>query len=370
MNRVAKILRIAGYLWSVKDPRQIFSEIKGKDIIFFDTETTGLDQHDNQITQIAAIRVHGDNFKNAGTFHKKIDLTEKTKQQIENQKETTDGKIWTVSKALENTKYNEINMPATEEMTALEEFKEFCEKNPSYLVAHNAKFDMSMIGTRVGKIKNLGVHDTMMFARMFFIPALKALSAEGDEKAKKAVQAMTNSKGKVSSTLGNVAKGLGVQISTAHTAIGDVETTVRVLEAIMNYIEDKAETIESGVYEEERQKSISKERYFNKKNKEQRIKKQKEYRKKKGSTIAGYLSKTPDYYYRLEGKNILLITKSPDAANLRNFTDKAKELKGEPIRRPARLNKIYKGAWFQMPDAKEAAALSLILRDEFEAKPM
>jgi len=187
MNRIARILRIAGYLWGVKDPRELFSEIRSKDIVFFDTETTGLDQHEKQITQIAAIRVHGDNFKESGRFHKKIELTEKTNQQIQEEKGSDDGKTWTVERSLKETKYHELDVPAIEEMQALEEFKEFCERSPSYLVAHNAKFDMQMVGTRIGKINTLGVHDTMMFTRMFFIPALKALAVEGDEKAKTAI---------------------------------------------------------------------------------------------------------------------------------------------------------------------------------------
>jgi len=86
--------------------------------------------------------------------------------------------------------------------------------------------------------------------------------------------------------------------------------------------------------------------------------------------IAGYLSKTPNYYYRLEGKNILLISKSPDASTIRRLEEEAKKLKGFKFNRPINLNKIYKASWFEMPNKTEAAALSVILRDKFEAKPM
>jgi len=264
MKRIARILLLAKQLSGIKDPRDIFSELKGKDMVFFDVETTGLRQHEHQITQIAAIRVRGEDLQSVDKFHKKIALTNKTQEQILKDKSKND-KEWTVSDSLKYTQYDNLKMPVTEENKSLEEFKAFCESSSAYLIAHNASFDLKMIGTRIGKIKSIGVHDTMMFARLFYIPALKALAAAGDEKAKITSAAMTSKSGKVSSALNAIAKGLGIDTSNAHTAMADVENTVKIFSEMTNYIEEKAEEfLSSDEYEQERQNAILKQREYDK----------------------------------------------------------------------------------------------------------
>lgn len=264
-KKIAKILLIAKQLSGIKDPRNIFAELKGKDMVFFDVETTGLNQHENQITQIAAIQVRGEDLQQLEIFHKKIALTSKTKEQILQDKSKEGEKEWTVTDALKHTKYDELKMPESEETAALKEFKDFCEETPAYLIAHNASFDLKMIGTRIGKINNLGVYDTMMFARLFYIPALKALAEAGDEKSQRVVSTMTSKSGKVSSALGNIAKGLGIDISGAHTALADTQNTVEIFRQMGDYIENKAEEfLSSDTYEQERQKAVLKEREYKK----------------------------------------------------------------------------------------------------------
>jgi hypothetical protein len=85
--------------------------------------------------------------------------------------------------------------------------------------------------------------------------------------------------------------------------------------------------------------------------------------------IAEYMPKAPDYFYRLDGDNILLVSKSPDASTILPITKRAKDLKGrEDKSKPTKLPRQYKGSWFQMPNETEAAALSAILRMEYNAK--
>lgn len=232
-------------------------------MVFFDVETTGLNQHEHQITQIAAIRVRGENLQTVDKLHKKIALTSKTKEQMLKDKSKAGDKEWTISDAIKHTKYDELKMPVTEEMKALEEFKDFCESSPAYLIAHNASFDLKLIGTRIGQINNLGVNDTMMFARLFYIPALKSLAEAGDEKAKLTVNTMTGKSGKVSSALASIAKGLGIDVSNAHTAMADVQSTIEIFRKMIDYIENKAEEfLNSDTYEQERQNAVVKEREY------------------------------------------------------------------------------------------------------------
>jgi len=263
--RIAKRLIVSAALTGITDPRQLFEELSGSDIVFFDVETTGLDQHEKQIIEIAAIRVDGSTLREKDKLHKKIKLTQKTLKQIQEQKEnpsTLKKGEWGVEKVLEYTRYNKLNLPEEEEIKVLEEFKEFCEKSNAYLVAHNAKFDLKMIGTRIGKIKNLKVYDTMMFARFFFIPSLTALSKAGDEEATDLLEKMKTSKGKVSSGLVYLGKGLGIDVSQAHSALADVQTTIKVFKGIVDHFENKAESLESEEYEKGRQKAIMKERFY------------------------------------------------------------------------------------------------------------
>jgi DNA polymerase III alpha subunit (gram-positive type) len=280
---IARRLIVSAALTGIKDPRQLFEKLSGKDVVFFDVETTGLDQHDRQITELAAIRVDGNNLSIKDKLHRKIKLTPRTKQQIADQ---ASGKAelkkgeWSIEKILNVTGYQNLQLPEEDEIKVLEEFKQFCEKRNAYLVAHNAKFDMNMIGTRIGKIKNAGVNDTMMFARLFFIPSLTALAKNGDEEAEEVLEKMKTAKGKVSSGLESVGKSLGIDVSRAHSALADVETTVSVFKGIVDHFRNKPQSLETEEYEKGRQKAIVKERFFQQLNKKKKREKQREFRKR------------------------------------------------------------------------------------------
>jgi len=85
--------------------------------------------------------------------------------------------------------------------------------------------------------------------------------------------------------------------------------------------------------------------------------------------IASYLSE-PQYLYKTNGEQILLVTKSHDESSLQPLKDKAKEYGGKSLYSPKKLPKSYRGIWFEMSNEKEAEALGFALRDEFKAKPM
>jgi len=85
--------------------------------------------------------------------------------------------------------------------------------------------------------------------------------------------------------------------------------------------------------------------------------------------IASYLSE-PQYSYKTNGEQILLVTKSHDKSSLLPLKEKAIELGGKSLYSPKKLPKAYRGMWFEMPSETEAEALGFALRNEFKAKPM
>lgn len=281
MHRIRRLIhrearRLLADKYHRVDPRDLFDKLSGKSMVFFDTETTGLDPHDYQVTEIAAIATVGDDFKNKAKYHKKIRLTDKTRKQIEYERENPPQ--WGIETNLKMTKYEELDLEEDEEYQALLGFKEFCAKNKGILVAHNAKFDLSMIGTKVGRIPNDGVFDTMKFARYFFIPSLVALSENGNEDAIKTLDLMRSKKGKPSSALGSVAKSLGINASSAHSAIADVRMSIGVFRGIVEHFREHPEVVNDPRYMQEHDKAKMTERYFEKKDKQRRIDKRKKWR--------------------------------------------------------------------------------------------
>jgi DNA polymerase III alpha subunit (gram-positive type) len=70
--------------------------------------------------------------------------------------------------------YDEKAKTTSTEEVALQKFKEFAEQS-SFLLAHNAEYDMKMVNVRMKKygiqtIKEIPVLDSLAFSRRFFIP--------------------------------------------------------------------------------------------------------------------------------------------------------------------------------------------------------
>lgn len=232
--------------------KKLLDGLSMETFVFFDTETSGLNQHADQVTEVAAVAVRGENFQELDSMQARAALTESTLKRIEDQKAgiglPKEKRIMTIEDVLKFTHYHESELDARPEMDILNEFKGFCVKHNGLLVGHNAEFDMRMIGTKVGRVPNRGVWDTMLFARFFFHPMLLALEETGDEKAKEILSGIRNSKGKPQATLGKVLQSLGKNIEGWHTAMADVRSTLEAFRSIMQYVRDHIDLAETEAF--------------------------------------------------------------------------------------------------------------------------
>lgn len=123
-------------------------EIRGKDIVVFDIETTGLSRYNDRITEIGAVRIRDG--KVLEEFQRLVNPERLISEFITNLTGITDEMV------VNEKKINEV----------LPEFIEFC--GDSLLAAHNAEFDMGFIlenARRLGyKFENAFL-DTMYLAR-------------------------------------------------------------------------------------------------------------------------------------------------------------------------------------------------------------
>ncbi len=220
-------------------------------VCYFDTETTGLKPSIAQIVEIAAVR-------GEEQFYKKIELTDETKQLITQQAKFFERKnafSKTVDELLQMTNYYDEKVKAnSNEEQALKDFKQFAEQS-SYLLAHNAEYDMKMVNVRMKKygietIKGIPVLDSLTFSRRFFIPLLRSQEEEGSAEAKALLDQLTtkytksNQRKTVANNLGALSKALFGQIENWHQAMADVLTTKKIVEQIFSslMIKHKDET--------------------------------------------------------------------------------------------------------------------------------
>jgi len=246
--------------------KELLDGLSRETFIVFDTETTGLDQHDHQVTEIAAVAVKGSELQKIDSMHARAALTPDTMKQIEDQKSgenlPEDKRHKTVEEVLKMNKYEDSDLEARPEHDILSEFKEFCSKHNALIVGHNPEFDLRMVGTKVGRIPNRGVWDTMMFARFFFYPMLEALEDSGDETAAKVLSGIRNAKGRPQATLGKVLQALGVPIQGWHTAMADVESTVKAFQAIMAYVKEHIDVADTEGYRKHMSRAFKRVRDF------------------------------------------------------------------------------------------------------------
>lgn len=227
-----------------------FEGIELNSICFFDTETTGLHPSQSQIVEIAAIL--GDK-----KFYKKIELTEETLKQIEDQKENfqkKSAKDKTIEELLQMSNYSEGDDQKSSEESALKEFVQFV-KSASILLAHNASFDMRMINVRCKKygiepIKDISVYDSLAFSRRFFVPSLITIektsrNAQSRQKAKDILDKITKQYYKsgqrmnISNTLSSLVGALRGQSEGWHQAMADVEMLKDLIENFFKLMFDK-----------------------------------------------------------------------------------------------------------------------------------
>jgi len=252
-------LRNAGLPKYLDSPAEVFNKLKNSTLIFFDTETTGLDPRNNQLTEIAAQALQGPDFRVVDTFDRKIDLTDETKKKIEEESQLPeDPKRWTVQKALDYNRYSDNKLEAENEQKVLKDFSDFCDKHNAYILGHNAKFDMHFVNSRGNmNVKNQGVYDTMLFSRYFLIPAIKTLVEQGvEEEAARKERIYDPKKEKMRSRLGDLLKAFSQDISGWHRAIDDVKSTVKGFIEIMNYFQKYTDVHKEEMFKQEKGRAM------------------------------------------------------------------------------------------------------------------
>jgi len=230
---------------TVKD---LLNKVKGKTLIIFDTETTGLNVQLPwvQVTEIAAVAVHADSGQELGTYHTKINLTPAARKEME--REMTKGARsgnTTITDILGFTDYKDPNAPFVELKQAFQGFADFVsEHNRPIMVAQNAGFDMEQM---FAPMKKLGIKrppigevmDTRILASTYILPLLKAAEKAGDEEAEKMIKSLyKEGTKKLSFTLGNLGKAFQVQAKHWHSGISDTMQTYGIFIKMLNFMRD------------------------------------------------------------------------------------------------------------------------------------
>lgn len=270
-------------------------QFKGNTLIFFDTETTGLEPNRpyEQVTQIAAMAINGDDWSIVDKFEEKAALNPNTQKILNdpaikafvaklkepNVKLTSDDKkelspeIQDVIRNIKDPvsreyikdyvrwlkKYKKHPMaiedilgmtrhfsgkPEVErksEKEMLTNFEKFINKYGKnvVLIAHNAGFDMKTIETRrrmnmLDRMTKHTVFDNLQFVRFFLIPLLVTLND------KEFLDQITT-KSKVqpySSSLGKVAQAMKINPSGWHDALADVDMMIQVMKQLIKLLEE------------------------------------------------------------------------------------------------------------------------------------
>jgi DNA polymerase III alpha subunit (gram-positive type) len=274
---------------------EYIEQFKGKTLIFFDTETTGLEPNRSyeQITQIAAISINGDDWSILGKYEEKAHLGANVKQilndptikklvdkikdpkfkiidKLDDKKNLSDEAqslirnirnpisreymkdyIRWVKKykkhptSLEDilgfTRYS-TGKPESERVSEKEmliNFEKFVSKHGDniILVSHNAAFDMKVIETRrrengLQRMKKYKVFDNLAFTRFFLIPLKVTLNDK-----EFLDQITTKSKMQpYSSSLGKVAQAMSINPSGWHDALADVDMMIQVMQEIIKLL--------------------------------------------------------------------------------------------------------------------------------------
>lgn len=262
---------------SVQETLKMLEKYSDNTWIFFDTESTGLDQNKDQVTEVAGIAVSINDWMNpeiVETYHEKIKLNPDILRRL-NEPDSEERKEWELdqSKAyrpfkrpqdvLSMTRYGERGRAFQDEQNALEGFKQFVlEQNNPILVAQNATHDMKFINGRIQeKLPRLPVIDTVPLIKFQLIPLLLAVgdkknlkrielhNMEQEKKQKfkqiyldsKKILDKIKTKSGYSASLGGVAKGMQINADEWHNALADTKMLIDVFKRtveILRIIED------------------------------------------------------------------------------------------------------------------------------------
>jgi len=239
------------------DLKQLVDFIKNRVIIFFDTETTGLDPRRSfrLITEIAAVAYDTSTGQRLGEYSKKAHLTDPVKQRMEKEKQRKEKGEWpkdkpTIEDLLKMTAYHEGDVPYEEEKEMMKGFLDFvnsfADKNP-ILVAHNAKFDMYQVGKALEthglpKMPRYNVADSVVIAREYLFPLLVAQEKEAkgtlnpESELAHLLKAVRPQK-RFSAKLISLGQGFKVDTKHWHSAIADTEQLAGILARMIQFFE-------------------------------------------------------------------------------------------------------------------------------------
>lgn len=215
---------------------KILDDQKDKAWVFFDTETSHLNPDNSQITEIAAIAVDA-NFiegKSAiiGQFHQKCKLTPETEKQRTQPGIAGDKSVEEILQM--NQYFTDNGAQTVPEDEALKNFVAFLNginsKKEVILLAHNAKFDRKFVSVRSKKYNitdiNFKTFDTLELIQTFYYPLLLVADTEG-------IIQKLSPKGKVSFTLGGIAKAFNIENKNWHSALADVNMLISVTKEVL-----------------------------------------------------------------------------------------------------------------------------------------
>jgi DNA polymerase III alpha subunit (gram-positive type) len=236
----------------------IIDKVKGKTIVVFDTETTGLSVLLPwvQVTEIAAVAIDADTGKELSFFHKKIKLTPDTRAEINREREASSPsdsgaregpKSWNIQRIFKQSRYGDKNTQFDEIKNVYQEWVDWLNQfDKPVMVAQNAAFDMTHMFAPLKKLNiprpKVGeVLDTMVLARTWIYPLLKAASAAGDEASEKILAAFEverNGRKTQSFTLQNIGKAFNVPAEHWHSGKSDTKQTLGVLQGMLQFLAD------------------------------------------------------------------------------------------------------------------------------------
>ena len=244
---------------------------KDKVWVFFDTETMGLDPHERQLIEVAAIAIKPDfvngNAHTISTFHKKVDLTPETQELLKQPHVPKRPNDKSPAELLQMTQYHTTKAPIGDEQSVLKEFIEYIQdlekQGKTILVAHNAQFDRKFISVRSEKYGleklNTKTIDTLDLVYEFFYPLL--IVADKEDLLSK----MKSAKGAASFTLGNLTNALNINNKNWHSALADVTALIDVTQQIIKRLQQNKDLDVRAGYEKSLMQLRNRKKFLKKK---------------------------------------------------------------------------------------------------------
>lgn len=246
---------------TISDLLNTFLNFENKVLIMFDIETLGLNpSYDyEQITEIAACAISGDNMQELKKINFKVKLSESAKELLENsdsiqrfnweRRQSKRGKtaFTDPNELLKMTHYYEIKSKCETEESAIKKFYEFVEQYEDVvLVAHNAEFDVSFVHTR-GNQYQLNfpiteVLDTLRLSQFFFVPLVETLKDADASELYDCLSRKNRKRIHISSRLGDLASAFKINSEMWHSASADVDMMNQVMIKIIEFLETHKQT--------------------------------------------------------------------------------------------------------------------------------